>query len=388
MFLVRIFPIFFLSLVVTLSSCKKDEPDPIDETEDVLAAFSGDPTTIIFGESVQFTDESTGNPTSWSWSFDGGTPSTSDEQNPVVIYDEPGVFNVTLVAGNEGSDNQALKSSYITVEAPSFFTDHMFDTYTSTTDIIYGVDEDEHTLIVYEPENDPRTNRPVIILAGDGGFAGSDLSLLEPFAEEMTKYGFVVAIAHYRSGPTNTALEYQTMLIKGIQDTKAMVRYFREKAHVWGVDSNLIFRGGHGTGAIISLKATYWDENELDASALTLINSLGGLEGDQGHSGHSSDVLGIVSLAGGMYESIQTIDATDAGIFAVHGTMDFDVPYDHDTIANGDDFYGSLPITLKADSVGLPNELFTIQNGFHDAPREKVKDYSGLLAEFLKSIAE
>ncbi|MBT5976860.1 MAG: PKD domain-containing protein, partial [Flavobacteriales bacterium] len=119
MFLVRIFPIFFLSLVVTLSSCKKDEPDPIDETEDVLAAFSGDPTTIIFGESVQFTDESTGNPTSWSWSFDGGTPSTSDEQNPVVIYDEPGVFNVTLVAGNEGSDNQALKSSYINVEAPS-----------------------------------------------------------------------------------------------------------------------------------------------------------------------------------------------------------------------------------------------------------------------------
>lgn len=383
--------IFPLCLTLFIASCKKDDPtdDGSDEpTEEVVSNFSADPTTIVFGESVQFTDESSGNPNTWSWSFEGGTPGTSTEQNPTVIFEDPGAYGVTLVAGNDASENSFLRPDYIIVEAPQFFTEPKFDEFTKTTDIVYGVDQSQHKLSVFEPAEDPRTNRPMIILAGGGGFVGSDLSLLEPFAEEMTRYGFVVATAGYRSGPTTPSIEYQTMLIKGLQDNKAMIRYFKEKAHVWDIDTTLIFNGGYGSGGIISLMATYFDESELDANALAFINSLGGLEGEQGNPNHSSDVAGMVSLAGGLYGSLSNIDAYDPGIFAVHGTMDFDIPYDSDTTSSGTDFFGSLPITLKADSVGLPNELFTIENGFHDAPPVKVKDYSSDLAVFLKSLSE
>jgi len=52
------------------------------------------------GEIVKFADASTGNPTSWQWSFPGGTPSTSEEQFPEVYYTHDGTYDVSLTVGN------------------------------------------------------------------------------------------------------------------------------------------------------------------------------------------------------------------------------------------------------------------------------------------------
>lgn len=49
---------------------------------------------------ISFTDQSTGSPTSWSWSFPGGIPSTSTAQNPTVSYTVAGTFSITLTATN------------------------------------------------------------------------------------------------------------------------------------------------------------------------------------------------------------------------------------------------------------------------------------------------
>ena len=48
---------------------------------------------------VQFTDTSTGGPTSWSWDFGDGTTSTA--QNPSHPYG-PGTFTVKLTAASRG----------------------------------------------------------------------------------------------------------------------------------------------------------------------------------------------------------------------------------------------------------------------------------------------
>ncbi len=80
-----------------------------------FAAFTANETTVLYGNSVNFTDQSTNSPTSWSWTFEGGTPSTSNAQNPTVTYNTPGTYDVTLVATNaEGSDTET-KTDYITV---------------------------------------------------------------------------------------------------------------------------------------------------------------------------------------------------------------------------------------------------------------------------------
>ncbi|MBK7213333.1 MAG: PKD domain-containing protein [Bacteroidales bacterium] len=84
----------------------------------VTAAFSASNTLICQNSTVQFTDLTTGSPTSWSWTFEGGTPSTSTLQNPVVTYSTPGVYDVTLVATLGPSSSTSTQTDLIHVDAP------------------------------------------------------------------------------------------------------------------------------------------------------------------------------------------------------------------------------------------------------------------------------
>ncbi|MDQ1355146.1 MAG: vibriolysin, partial [Acidobacteriota bacterium] len=85
-----------------------------------VAAFVGSPTSVVVGGSVTFTDQSTNTPTSWAWTFEGGTPATSTVKNPVVTYSAAGTYDVTLIATNaQGSDTEA-KVDYITVTSVAY----------------------------------------------------------------------------------------------------------------------------------------------------------------------------------------------------------------------------------------------------------------------------
>lgn len=82
----------------------------------VATDFTASNTTILQGESINFTDLSAGNPTEWHWTFDGATQATSTLQNPTnITYDEPGEFSVTLVARNAFTSDSITKESYISV---------------------------------------------------------------------------------------------------------------------------------------------------------------------------------------------------------------------------------------------------------------------------------
>ena len=50
--------------------------------------------------SVELNDNSQGNITSWYWTFQGGNPSTSSDQNPTVIWAAPGIYSITLTIAN------------------------------------------------------------------------------------------------------------------------------------------------------------------------------------------------------------------------------------------------------------------------------------------------
>jgi len=83
------------------------------------ADFIGSPLTLNEGSSVTYTDLSTDNGgpaiTSWSWTFEGGTPATSSLQNPVIQYNTAGTYNTSLTVSNaDGSDGE-LKEDYIQV---------------------------------------------------------------------------------------------------------------------------------------------------------------------------------------------------------------------------------------------------------------------------------
>ena len=83
-----------------------------------VADFSANETTIIQGEEIQFSDNSSGSPTSWAWVFDGADTVNSTEQNPLVSYAIPGIYTVFLtVTNSEGADTKTI-TDYITVNTP------------------------------------------------------------------------------------------------------------------------------------------------------------------------------------------------------------------------------------------------------------------------------
>ncbi|MEO6884025.1 MAG: M43 family zinc metalloprotease [Bacteroidia bacterium] len=82
------------------------------------ADFIANAYSVCAGSGLQFTDESwNGHPTSWLWTFPGGTPSTSPDSMPTIIYNTPGIYNVTLKASNGSGSNTLTKNSYVTVES-------------------------------------------------------------------------------------------------------------------------------------------------------------------------------------------------------------------------------------------------------------------------------
>ncbi|MCD4821527.1 MAG: PGF-pre-PGF domain-containing protein [Methanococcoides sp.] len=85
------------------------------ETIPPIAYFMSNVTSGDAPLVVQFTDESTNNPTSWEWDFGDG--SVSNEQNPVHVYTAFGSYNVSLTVSNDYGNDTELKKNYITATA-------------------------------------------------------------------------------------------------------------------------------------------------------------------------------------------------------------------------------------------------------------------------------
>lgn len=71
---------------------------------------------VCEGGSLTFTDVSyNGQPTSYNWSFPGGTPSTSSDSVPTIQYNTAGTYSVSLTVANaQGSDNFS-RTNYVHV---------------------------------------------------------------------------------------------------------------------------------------------------------------------------------------------------------------------------------------------------------------------------------
>lgn len=75
---------------------------------------------IINGNQVSYYGSSPSNPSAWSWFFNGGTPLTSNQQNPVVTYANPGTYISALsVSGGPNNCSAALSNNQDTVTIAS-----------------------------------------------------------------------------------------------------------------------------------------------------------------------------------------------------------------------------------------------------------------------------
>ncbi len=86
------------------------------------ADFASNIQQVCEGGSITYTDNSWGgDATTWDWSFPGGTPSTSTEENPTVTYNTAGTFSATLVAGNSTGTDSYTRTNYVRVSGDAMY---------------------------------------------------------------------------------------------------------------------------------------------------------------------------------------------------------------------------------------------------------------------------
>ncbi|MCH1625215.1 endo-beta-N-acetylglucosaminidase [Ferdinandcohnia quinoae] len=78
--------------------------------------FSVSQTVAAPGEEIQFFNKSSEATEEVEWQFEGGSPSVSNENNPVVTYDKEGVYSVTLIAKNSEGEHVVTKEGFITID--------------------------------------------------------------------------------------------------------------------------------------------------------------------------------------------------------------------------------------------------------------------------------
>jgi photosystem II stability/assembly factor-like uncharacterized protein len=82
------------------------------------ADFSAAPTAVCIESPVTFTSLSSGSNLTYHWTFEGGTPSSSTAQNPVITYASAGTYDVKLVVNNGYYSDSLLKTNYISASVP------------------------------------------------------------------------------------------------------------------------------------------------------------------------------------------------------------------------------------------------------------------------------
>jgi PKD repeat protein len=94
--------------------CSGSQGTMLRRNAPIATNFSADETEICNGNQIQFTDLSVG-ATNWEWYFEGGTPESSNDQNPVITYYYAGSYDVSLTASNTEQSQSIMQENYINV---------------------------------------------------------------------------------------------------------------------------------------------------------------------------------------------------------------------------------------------------------------------------------
>ena len=81
----------------------------------LVADFTADLTTVCAGSTIEFQNLSTGAITDYNWTINGGTPSTSQEVSPTVVFSTPGTYTIELTITDGVTTETVVKTDFIVV---------------------------------------------------------------------------------------------------------------------------------------------------------------------------------------------------------------------------------------------------------------------------------
>ena len=268
-------------------------------------------------------------------------------------------------------------------DAGTRYRDIVFSSVTDTLGIQFGsapgIDGSTQPLYLdfYEPTGDTLISRPLVICIHGGSLVSGTREEMGPNCMDFAQRGYVAATIDYRLGVESPMTEVKTILeslLRGVQDTKAAVRFFRANAAKYGIDTSQIYLEGSSAGSMIAVHYAYWDENEIPAD----VNQAkwGDIEGTSGNPGFSSSIKAIVNYCGGIVNP-SWINAGEPPVASIDGLDDTVIPQDSGVSGVfGIELYGGISISRIATQLGIYNQGVYFPGQGHGGGADSVQGFA------------
>lgn len=277
------------------------------------------------------------------------------------------------------------------------YTEPLFQSVRTTADQVYATAQalnnpytgeiathsEDLTLDIYQPQGDTLSLRPVLICAHGGGFiqGSKDHDDMVAFCDSLAKKGYVTVTINYRQGMNVlSSVSAARAVYRGLQDSRAVIRYIKSVASALRIDTNYVFFLGSSAGAFMALQNVYMNkESERPAATYKVSHipptlddgpDLGDLDAINSSLKFGSQPNAIIALWGAVGDTT-LIEPADADIHAllVHGTADNIVPFNVGSpfgASNLPPTYGSYPINVRLKNLGKPAETYFVNGAGHE----------------------
>jgi hypothetical protein len=190
------------------------------------------------------------------------------------------------------------------------------------------------------------------------------------FCDSLARRGYVTASIEYRMGMNALSAASSTRAVyRGIQDGRTAIRFLKESAETYGIDTNNIYLLGSSAGAYIAQHNYFMDLEEERPPETYDSPDLGCLDCSGNDFPHSGKANGMVALWGALMDTNLIISTDTLPVFLAHGTADETVPFIYGSAFGFELFpptYGSGPVAEQLAYYGNDAETYFVLGADHE----------------------
>ncbi|MCF6169623.1 MAG: T9SS type A sorting domain-containing protein [Bacteroidales bacterium] len=280
----------------------------------------------------------------------------------------------------------AFKLSYAQIPYNNRYFEKVFDEITIESDVVYGtapalnfpyLDESNTSpqdllMDIYQPVGDTLERRPALVCAHSGAFvSGSKVNEdMVAFCDSMARRGYLTASIDYRMGMNALSAASSTRAVyRGIQDGRTAIRFLKENAETYGIDTSNIYLLGSSAGGYIAQHNYFMDTEDERPPETFDSPDLGCLDCSGNDFPHYGKANGMMALWGALMDTNLIVPTDTLPVFLAHGTADETVPFIYGSAFGFELFpptYGSGPVAEQLEYFGNNAETYFVLGAGHE----------------------
>ncbi|MBK7556464.1 MAG: PKD domain-containing protein [Flavobacteriales bacterium] len=179
------------------------------------AVFTSNVQVVCAGDPVAFTDMSFNNVSAWDWAFPGAVPTVSTDTNPTVVYSTPGMYDVTLTAGDGNSTVSNTEGGYILVLPATGSSVPVVEGFEN----VVAIPGNEWT--VYNPNSDEAFE-----LTTAAAYSGSKSTRLRNYTSQATNIDELHSGTYDMSNATDITISWRYSFARRNSDNDDLLRLY------------------------------------------------------------------------------------------------------------------------------------------------------------------